>query len=156
MKKIIYIVLSVAFVLVGCKDESRLIVDHDPVLIIIRVTDAKGVDILNQHNLGALEMAKIKAIYNGQELECKEYEYGRSYKPYFRGLILNHSYQANVYQLEFGEFEVTPKEDLNESVTIVWPDNSSDKIDISRTSNKSTWMFNNQAIQPNRIIKLVK
>ncbi|MDX9782844.1 MAG: hypothetical protein RBT35_07700 [Bacteroidales bacterium] len=115
--------------------------DIAPVEYIVEVTNAQGVDLLNQDNQNAIDTSLIKAVYRGVEYKCSKDPYivsTKAYMPFFHGLQLSKYYQSNTFVLKFGELDGA-KSYTNEELTILWGDGTSDKIKFNR---KFRWRFN--------------
>lgn len=93
--------------------------------------DARGNDLLDPQSPNAFDLSKIKAVYKGKDYVCNEGIKSKAYMPQFHDLqsYKNDYYGVNI--LRFGELDGA-KSYQNESVTIVWPDDSSDKISFNR------------------------
>jgi len=107
--------------------------DISPVVVIVQVANANGIDLLNPDNQNSYAAGSIKAVYNGKEYECNKSISDANTKAYhaqFYGLKTDKNYVGN-YSLFFGEFDGA-KSYSNEEVTILWGDGSSDKIKFSR------------------------
>lgn len=159
MKKLIFLTLWSVLILSGCRDDfSGMVVDYSPIVITVRVVDVNGVDMLSPEASGVMDITKIKATYKGQQFDCKEDEYDyfatRYYMPDFYELKVSQSRYFGTYILQFGEFDGSPGSE-SESVTITWPDGSSDKISFQKGSKKTEWTLNGSKI-PDGNIKLVK
>lgn len=115
--------------------------DIAPVVYIVEVTNARGVDLLNQDNQNAIDTSLIKAVYRGVEYKCTKDPYTVSTKaimPRFHGLQLSKYYQSNTFVLRFGELEGATSYS-NEELTLLWGDGTSDKIKFNR---KFRWKIN--------------
>lgn len=165
MRRILFLLLLTITSLSSCNNEN-MIWDIAPVVVKISVVDAQGNDLLNPQTDNALELGKIKAIYNGQD-----YLYGvspddpksKAYLPRFYGLMSEFNSHHERHILSFGEFDGAESY-TNESVTIVWPDGSSDIIRFNRVfkwksngspSIKQEW-FLNDAKASDDVIKIIK
>lgn len=158
MKKIIYLLFLPILGLLGCQEEIK-IRDYAPTVVEISVCDANGVDLLNPQSPEALDVTKIKALYKGEQLDCVKdkhsYVATRALMPRFYGLQVTKDRYAGMYILKFGEFSSTSA--LDESVTLLWPDGSSDKIDIKTNSERLEILLNDVKMKdPMATIKLIK
>lgn len=162
MRKLIYLLLLPILGLLGGCQKGAIEMDHAPVVTYISVLDANGIDLLNPNNPETLDITKIKALYKGEQLDCAKDPYSyvatRYYMPNFYGLQVANGGNWGVYVLQFGEFGGDPQTVLDESVTLLWPDGSSDKIDFKDSaSGKLEWFLNGAKLEnfkwPIKIVK---
>lgn len=124
MKNTVYLILLSILALSGCQDRraESMKWDISPVVISVMVADAEGADLLNPTTPNALDTTKIKALYRGQEYECKRNQYAyvasRAYLPHFNGLMITKYDHLNLYILQFGELD-GEQSYSNESLTII-------------------------------------
>lgn len=167
MKRIAFLLLAIsAIMLSGCKKdtETLLIRDIAPVTVSIMVTDAQRHNLLNPQASGALEVSKIKALYQGQEYVCNENQLtSKAILPRFYGLKIEQNGCGGPYLLRFGELNGAQSY-TNEPVTIIWPDGSSDLISFNRTLKKKpngdleikdTWFLNGSEVS-GEIVEIIK
>lgn len=105
--------------------------DWNPVVISLHVEDAEGhnrLDPTSDYFIGE----NISAIYEGQvyPVEIIGGPDTKTYMPRFFGLELRPDRMFGWY-LTFGEFEGSESQDI--SVTLVWPDGTSDTIRCKHT-----------------------
>lgn len=145
------LLLLLAFVsLSGCDRDNRKIWDVEPTVVLIKVVDAKGDNLLDPAHSSPLDVTKIKAIYKGKEYPCNQDAANemqtRDYLPHFYGLITSKYPEYKDYLLLFGEFDGTLSYE-NESVTIVWADGSSDNIRFTtHAKTPEEWFLNDVKI----------
>lgn len=128
MKKILIAALSL-FLLTGCEEIiDDYIVDWAPVNIYIYATDSVGNSIIQP------EMPGMSLTYKGETYTVKDLnEKGnqvqtRAYMATMQGLYVQRdydTYQAE-YRLVFGEIDGAA--DMDEDITLNWPDGSTDVI----------------------------
>ena len=140
--------------------------DIAPVVYIVEVTNAGGVDLLNQENPNAIDTSLIKAVYRGVEYKCSIDPYiasTKAYLPRFHGLQLSKYYQSNIFVLRFGELDGA-KSYSNEELTILWGDGTSDKIKFNRKfrwkingdpDSSEEWFLNGTKVS-GKVIKIIK
>lgn len=139
--------------------------DIYPVVVSVSVVDAQGNDLLDPQTPDAFDVSEINAIYKEKIYECNKDATGlrsKAYMPYFYGLQSYRNDYYGLYILSFGEFNGAESY-TNESVTIVWPDGSSDKISFNRDFKwgkiepevKQEWFLNNSKVSGG-IIKIIK
>lgn len=138
--------------------------DISPVTVTVTVTDAQGHDLLNPQNSGALKVSKIKALYKKKEYACNEkLAASKAILPRFYGLLSEKNDALGTCLLRFGELEGAQSY-TNESVTIIWPDGSSDEISFNRDFRwktngdpeiKEKWFLNGSEVS-GTLIKIIK
>lgn len=145
MKSFRFFVLTVAalLALTSC--------DFYPVVVTVYVTDEAGHDRLDpksEYFIGE----NISAVYEGRvypvEINIPE---TKTYMPYFFGLRLQQRWSENTYYLDFGEFDGADDQDI--TVTLVWPDGTSDTIHTTHTrftplAIVNTWHLNGKKVSP--------
>ena len=166
MKRIAFLLLAIhVTMLSGCKkdDGTTKIWDINPVTVSVTATDTQGNDLLNPQTPGALEVGKIKALYKGEEYACDEkLAASKAVLPCFYGLKTEKS-ALGICLLRFGELEGAQSY-TNESVTIIWPDGSSDQISFNRDFRwkangdpeiKEKWFLNGSEVS-GKLVKIIK
>ena len=170
MKRIAFLLLAIhVTMLSGCKKDggtnggTTKIWDINPVTVSVTATDAQGNDLLNPQTPGALEVGKIKALYKGEEYACDEkLAASKAVLPRFYGLKTEKS-ALGICLLRFGELEGAQSY-TNESVTIIWPDGSSDQISFNRVFRwkangdpeiKEKWFLNGSEVS-GKLVKIIK
>ena len=125
--------------------------DYMPVQVIVYVTDEAGHDRLDPNSAYFIG-ENIHAVYDGKvypvEIIVPE---TKAYSAYFFGLRLRQSWGYNDYFLEFGEFDGAENQDV--SVTLVWPDGTSDTIHTTHIrftplAVVNTWKLNGKKVSP--------
>lgn len=162
-QKLLFACFSFIVLLSGCKKENK-IWDIYPVVVSVSVMDAAGNDLLNPQTPGCLDASKIKAIYKGQEYGCKDPSQvkTKAYMPRFYGLELCKYNYSEIFLLNFGEFDGA-RDYIDEVVTLVWEDGSSDKIRFNRDYKwkrkgpevKEEWFLNDTPVSSG-IIRIIK
>ena len=95
MRKIyLLMALCFSFAITSCGDKNEdedIIVDYAPVEFYISVENAKGVDLLNVENEGALDVDAIKLYYKDKSYSFNSEAtspFTRAYFPRFEGMEL--------------------------------------------------------------------
>ena len=125
--------------------------DFAPVVVTVHVYDEAGHDRLDPNSAYFIG-ENIHAVYDGKvypvEIIVPE---TKAYSAYFFGLRLRQSWGYNDYFLEFGEFDGAENQDV--SVTLVWPDGTSDTIHTTHIrftplAVVNTWKLNGKKVSP--------
>lgn len=170
MKRIAFLLLAISVIMLsGCKKDGETdggttkIWDINPITVTVTATDAQGNDLLNPQPPGALEVSEIKALYKGEEYVCNENQMtSKAVLPRFYGLKTEKS-ALGTCLLRFGELNGAQSY-TNESVTIIWPDGSSDQISFNRDfwwkpngdpEVKETWFLNGSEVS-GKVVKIIK
>lgn len=128
MKKILIAALSL-LLLTGCEEiVDDYIVDWAPVNIYIYATDSVGNSIIQP------EMPGMSLTYKGETYTVKDWNekvnqiQTRAYLAILHGLYAQQDYNSyrNEYRLVFGEIDGAA--DMDEDITLNWPDGSTDVI----------------------------
>jgi hypothetical protein len=110
----------------GCEEMmgGDWIVDWTPVNILIEAVDA------DNHSIISPEMPGMSLTFKGETYTVKGVEgQTRAYLAVMHGLLAVPQYEVNgetVYHLVFGEIDGAA--DMDEDITLVWPDGSKDVI----------------------------
>ena len=113
------LMLAAALMLTAC--------DFYPVIIDIHVEDEAGHNLLDpksEYFIGE----NVQAVYDGQAypMDMSYLTETKVYSPHMFGLRLMQDRLLGYYHLQFGEFDGSESGD--QTVTIVWPDGTSDTI----------------------------
>ena len=123
--------------------------DFMPVVVTVQVRDEAGHDRLDPNSEYFIG-ENIQAVYDGKvypvEIIVPE---TKAYLAQFFGLRLRQSWGYNDFFLEFGEFDGADDQDV--SVTLVWPDGTSDTIHTTHTrvtplAVVNTWHLNGEKV----------
>ena len=125
--------------------------DFYPVVVTVYVTDEAGHDRLDpgsEYFIGE----NIRAVYNGNVYPVEiMVPPTKTYAAEFFGLRLRQNWSYNDYYLAFGEFDGADDQDI--TVTLVWPDGTSDTIHTTHTrftplAIVNTWHLNGEKVSP--------
>ena len=137
MRKIyLLMALCFSFAITSCGDKNEdedIIVDYAPVEFYISVENAKGVDLLNVENEGALDVDAIKLYYKDKSYSFNSEAtspFTRAYFPRFVGMELQKI--DGKYRIYVGEFDGNPGHS-GDSFTMEWGDGSRDTFTYTNT-----------------------
>lgn len=138
MRKIyLLMALCFSFAITSCGEKEEnyddLIVDYAPVEFYISVENAKGVDLLNVENEGALDLDAITLYYDEKTYVLNpktEPQATRAYMPHFEGMELQKI--DGKYCIYVGEFEGGPWVE-SDSLGIEWGDGTRNTFTYTNT-----------------------
>ena len=154
-KKLVFAALS-ALMFAGCEEFNidNPIVDWNPVNIYIYATDSTGNSIIKPEMPG-MSLTFKNQTYTVRD-EREKYDsiiYTRAYLAILYGLFAEPYYDDNdsiQYRLSFGEIDGAA--DMDEDITLSWPDGSTDVIHYHcsdhnerKLSCKRTWKLNGKS-----------
>ena len=125
--------------------------DYMPVQVIVYVTDEAGHDRLDpesEYFIGE----NISAVYDGKVYPVEiMVPPTKTYAAEFFGLRLRQNWSYNDYYLVFGEFDGAHDQDI--TVTLVWPDGTSDTVHTTHTlftplAVINNWHLNGEKVSP--------